>query len=85
MNLYDFNRLTEAERAEHVFHFGNFLANCPDRGNLYDMGKFYAEVLYNDDTNEIKQVRSFSTLRNLEPYLAHIKIDAGTGSSDPEE
>ena len=74
MTLYDFNRLTQAEKAEHVFHFGNFLASCQERGNLYDMGGFFAEVIYNGDLNEIQEVRSFRTQRNLEPYLKEILI-----------
>jgi hypothetical protein len=74
LTLYDFNRLTQAERAEHVFHFGTFLASCPERGNLYNIGDFFAEVLYDDDLNEIQEVRAFRTGRNLEPYLEKINI-----------
>lgn len=74
MTLYDFNRLTQAERAEHVFHFGNFLASCQERGNLYDMGGFFAEIIYDGEKNEIHQVRAFRTTRNLEPYLGNISL-----------
>lgn len=78
MTLYDFNRLSQAERAEHVYHFGNFIASCPERGNLYEMGGFYAELLYNDDLNEIQEVRGFRTLRNLDPYLNKIDVEHDT-------
>lgn len=74
MTIYEFNSRTQAERAEHVFHLGNFLATCPERGNLYDMGDFFAEVIYNADENEIQEVRAFCNPRNLEPYLKEINI-----------
>jgi len=74
MTLYDFNRLNQADRATQVFNSGNYLATCPGRGNLYDMGGFYAEVLYNQETNQIQEVRSFRTTRNLEPYLDQINV-----------
>lgn len=75
MTLYDFTRLTQAERAEHVYHFGKFLASCEERGNLYEMGEFYAEVIYNGEENAIQEVRAFRTLRNLDPYLSKININ----------
>ncbi|PSR51936.1 hypothetical protein HUW51_00630 (plasmid) [Adhaeribacter swui] len=74
MILADFLRLTIAERAEHVFHFGNFLECCQDRGNLYDMGGFYAEVIYNHELNEIQNVTGFQDISGLEPYLTEINI-----------
>jgi hypothetical protein len=74
LTIYDFNRLSQAERAEHVFHFGTYLATCPERGNLYSMGDFFAEVIYNGDVNEIQQVRAFRTQKNLEPYLEGLDI-----------
>lgn len=70
MLLEDFLKLSQGQRAEHVFHFGNFLECCQERGNLYDMGNFYAEVIYNDDANEIQQVKGFKDIAELEPYLA---------------
>lgn len=75
MTLYEFNRLDLAARASNVFYLGTFLASCPGRGNLYNMGDFFAEVLYNQETNDIQDVRSFRTTRNLEPYLDNIKVD----------
>ena len=46
MVLEDFLRLTQAERAEHVWHLITFLEGCEETGNLYDMGSFYAEIVY---------------------------------------
>lgn len=75
MELYDFLRLSQAERAEHVYHHGIFLASCQERGNLYNMGGFYAELVYNSDLNEIEEVRGFRTISGLDPYLDAIAIE----------
>ncbi|KAA5539129.1 hypothetical protein [Adhaeribacter rhizoryzae] len=74
MVLEDFLRLTQAERAEHVWHFGSFLNICEDIGNLYDMDGFYAEVVYNHNLNEIQEVRAFQSIEELDPYLNQIKL-----------
>lgn len=78
MILYDFIRLNQEERAELVFLKGNFISSNPERGNLYDMGSFYAEVVYDGDRNEIQAVRGFKTIKNLDPYIENLslKIDA---------
>ena len=75
MILKDFLSLTPDQRAEHVFHFGKYLDCCMERGNLYDMGKFYAEVVYNDDENAIQEVRGFQDIAGLEPYLNQIEVN----------
>ncbi|MBC3538948.1 hypothetical protein ACFSC6_10420 [Rufibacter sediminis] len=83
LTLYDFLRLGQEGRAEAVFREGEFLTSCAERGNLYHMGTFYAEVLYD---GERKEVRGFRTLRNLEPYLDHLSVTGngvGHGGTKP--
>jgi len=75
MILYDFNRLNQQERAEYVIKKGEFLASCPGRGNLYKIGDFFAEIVYDADRNEILETRAFRTTKNLEPYLDKININ----------
>ena len=85
LSLYDFIRLGQGERAESVFREGEFLATCAERGNLYHMGTFYAEVLYDRERNEVWEVRGFRALRNLEPYLRNISVTKdGVAGSGPE-
>jgi len=74
MTFYDFLRLSQPERADHVLDSGTFLGSCPDRA-LYDMGSFYAELLYDMDKKKIIETRGFRSLRNLEPYLDQIKVN----------
>ncbi|WP_181308838.1 hypothetical protein [Rufibacter sp. XAAS-G3-1] len=74
MNIYDFRFLNQEERAECVYTEGTFLATNPERGNLYFVGDFYAEVLYDGDRNEIKEVTCFKSTNRLAPYLEHIAI-----------
>ncbi len=75
MILSDFLNLTMDQRVEHVFHFGAFLECCEERGNLYSMGNFYVEVLYNADLNVIEDVCGFDDVRHLEPYIKEVKIN----------
>ncbi|WP_181308314.1 hypothetical protein [Rufibacter sp. XAAS-G3-1] len=86
LTLYDFLRQGQGERAASVFREGEFLASCAERGNLYHMGTFYAEVLYDGERNEVREVRGFRTLRNLEPYLKYITVTGngvGHGGTKP--
>jgi len=82
MILYDFNRLTQPERAEYVIENGEFLASCPGRGNLYKINDFFAEILYNCQSNEIRETRAFRTTKNLEPYLDQININLDKHESE---
>jgi len=75
MILTDFLNLTLDQKAEHVFHFGTFIECYEERGNLYSMGNFYVEILYNADFNVIEDIRGFADVRHLEPYLNEIKIN----------
>ena len=74
MNLYDFIILSLVERAECIFNEGIFLASNPERGNLYFVGDFYAEILYDGDRNEISEITCFKTQDRLAPYLDCINI-----------
>ncbi|QNF31338.1 hypothetical protein HUW51_00860 (plasmid) [Adhaeribacter swui] len=74
MTFYDFLRLNHEERTEHILEFGIFLTSCPGRA-LYDLGKFYAELVYDSEQNKIVEARGFRSLRNLEPYLGYIDMN----------
>jgi hypothetical protein len=77
LTLYDFNGLTEDEKANAVWG-GTFLADRFEIGftvQLYSVSSFYVEVFYDAAENKIVSFRSFTTKNLLMPYLAHIKFN----------
>ena len=82
MELNDFNRNNHVQRAATVFDHGQFLlmrSRIHYHVALYDMGKFFAEIWYNLETNSIELVRGFKSLTQLAPYLDTVDISAITG------
>ena len=71
MTLYKFNKLEINGRMEIVNQCGIFLDNFvtkKERINCYAVNKFFIEVLYNEETNTITEVKSFKTGKNLDKY-----------------
>jgi hypothetical protein len=44
-----------------------------ERTNLYGIDAFYVDMVYDPDTNEIVEVRSFKTGKCLEKYFPRIQ------------
>jgi len=77
MDLYDFNRLNQEEREAAVWEQGTLIAvrtSCGCSMVLYSMGKFFAEVVYLPDTNQVMLVRGFRSKSCLEPYLEMVDL-----------
>lgn len=77
MDLYDFIRLNQEQRAATVWEQGTFIAvriSCGCSMVLYSMGKFFAEVVYLPDANEVMLVRGFRSKYCLEPYLEMVDL-----------
>ena len=77
MDLYDFIRLNQVQREALVWEQGIFLAvrySCGTSVCLYYMGKFYAEVVYLPESNEVMLVRGFRSKSCLEPYLEMVDL-----------
>ena len=77
LTLYDFNALTEAQKADAVWQ-GSFLADREENGltvQLYAVNSFYVELFYDPVANKILSFRSFTSKHLLTPYLAHIKFN----------
>jgi len=78
LTLYDFNALTETQKAEAVWQ-GIFLADREENElivQLYAVSCFYVEVFYNPAANKIVSFRSFTSCNLLTPYLAQIKFNS---------
>lgn len=69
MTLYEFIILNLEERAEYIWENGTFLATDPAKGNLYSVGDFFAEILYDEDRNMISDIKCFKTTTKLAPYF----------------
>jgi len=77
LTLYDFNGLTDNEKAEAVWK-GTFLADREEDGlavQLYSFPAFYVEVFYEKQNNQISRFRAFTSNSLLVPYLAQIKFN----------
>jgi len=77
MTLYEFNFLSEDEKAHAVWQ-GAFLADREENGlmvQLYAISNFYVEVFYDPAANEILSFRAFNSRNLLLPYLADIKLN----------
>lgn len=77
MTIYQFNALTENEKAEATWN-GTFLMhreNGDIRYALYSIDTFFVEVTYNSIDNKITVFQSFKTKRLLESYLKDINLE----------
>lgn len=77
MDLYQFNFQDIKGRATLVWEHGNFIEFSDEGENrivLYDTGKFFAEIWFDADMNQIKMVIGFKSLQCLDPYLEIIDL-----------
>jgi hypothetical protein len=73
-----FSRLSQEEKAWHVWHSGLFLMAYERhsyRYNLFRLNNFYVELIYSLSTQEIEKIRAFFSEELLKPYLDRIDID----------
>jgi len=76
MELYGFNILSLNEQMEVVNQLGTFIDNrieIKEHCNLYAIGMFYVEVVYDPSKNKITETRSFKTGYLLDKY-SNLKI-----------
>lgn len=77
MTLREFNSINHDERLFAVVDKGTFLDNYVTsdvRMNLYALDKFFVELVYDGDKNEIVEVRSFKSGPELEKYSGPISF-----------
>ena len=78
MNLYQFNIRNQDDKLKSVWKHGTFIDNyikTSEKTNLYAIDAFYVDVVYDPDTNEIVEVRSFKKGLCLEKYFPEIKTE----------
>jgi len=77
MDFYDFIRMDQEQREAAVWEQGTFIAvriSCGCSIVLYAMDKFFAEVVYLPDMNQVMLVRGFKSKSCLEPYLEMVDL-----------
>ncbi len=78
MGIYEFALLNSTDQAKTVWTEGTHLAsrtvNKIKKYNLYSLGNFYIEILYDSRDNEVKKIKSFRSERLLKPYLSKITL-----------
>ena len=79
VGLYEFKMMPLAAQAEYIWDNGKFLATRRAGRftiNLYYLGSYFAEVMYAaDNLNEIADIRTFISKRNLGSYNVDIDLD----------
>ena len=78
LGVYGFNIMPVNERADYLWDNGTFLATRIEDGmkiNLHALSNFYVEVVYKSKVNKIIELKSFKTVRGLEPYLDLIDVN----------
>ena len=78
IDLYQFNALTDPEKAQAVLEHGANLKTRKEDGfiiNLYSLYNFYVEVWYDEGGNKIDRIRSFNSIDLLGPYIDDIDLE----------
>lgn len=79
ISVRQFNRSNIQFQSSYLNKHGECLNICLYKENsivaLFDLHGYYVEVYYDQETNMIKQVSCFKSLKKLEPFLKLINID----------
>ena len=76
--IYDYNILDFNNKADYLWKHGEFLVTrktSVGSANLYSISDFFVEVNYDNEKNEIVDLRSFKSHKLLEPYLDYIDLE----------
>lgn len=77
MTLYEFNALSDQDQQSAVWEQSNFVVSRRDGRdylNLYAIDRFFVEIRYNPNQNQITHCRSFCSIDALEPYLFLVNL-----------
>ena len=75
ITLYDFNKLSLEEQQTVLWKDGEFLDNHvtkDEKCNVYDLYRFFVELVYDPEHNVITEVRSFKTGHLLDKYSSKL-------------
>lgn len=75
---YEFKMLPLPEQPQYIWDNGTYLAYLQEEGkyrNLYHLGSFFTEVWYEPESNQITNIRTFTSRGCLEPHLLNISLN----------
>lgn len=78
ISITDFNELSVDEKAWYLWHGATFLhvyEKPSHRINLFYLNEFYIELWYNMEGNKVDNIRAFTSIDLLEPFLENIQIE----------
>lgn len=79
MTLHHFNALAQDRQRKALLHKGVFLADRLTETfcvYLFQVDKFYVEIFFIRENDEIVWIKSFESTDELEPYLEKINISS---------
>ena len=78
VTIAEFNELNVDEKAWYLWHGAAFLHVYQKekyRINLFYLNDYYIELWYHIDGNKVENIRAFTSIELLEPFLNNISID----------
>ena len=81
VNITEFNSLTLDEKAWYLWHGSTFLHVYEKTGyriNLFFLNDYYIELWYHKESNKVENIRAFTSVDLLEPFLSNIDISQVT-------
>ncbi|MFI5220337.1 MAG: hypothetical protein ACHQNT_12705 [Bacteroidia bacterium] len=77
VSIDKFNNLSQDEKAWHIWNGATFLHVREDKNfrfNLFYIGNYYVELVYNISDNQIEKINAFFTTAFLTPYIDSIAL-----------
>ena len=77
MTLYEFNMLEMNDQHSAIWENGTHISVRLEGSHkliLYQIFSFYVELYYSIEENKLTRLRSFSSVKCLDPYLPYIDI-----------
>ena len=77
VSIDKFNKLSQDEKAFHIWTHATFLHVREEKNfrfNLFYIGNYYVELVYNISDNQIEKINAFFTDAFLMPYLDSITL-----------
>ncbi len=78
ISIKDFNTLPFDKKCDFITVFADYLAHRTDDGHkyyLYHMNGYFIEVIFIPSHKRVAQIKAFTSMKHMGPYLSQIKID----------
>ncbi len=79
ISINEFNELNLDEKAWYLWHGATFLhvyEKSVHRVNLFHLNNYYIELWYHIEANKVDNIRAFTSIDFLDPFLENIRIES---------